>query len=68
MTPEELKNARATLKVPQTAFARFLRISERQYTRYESGVSSIPGASAVLINCLLRRRIPTLNPRGWYEK
>jgi len=63
MTPGEFKQARLTLNQTQNTLADYLKITPRQITRYEQGVSEIPHAIAILLDCLIRKRPPSF-PRG----
>ena len=49
MQPSELKKTRAALFISQNSMAEALNISTRQYCRYESGVTPIPGPVAILV-------------------
>ena len=60
MTPTDLVGARRSLGASQRTLAQFLRLSERQIIRYESGRSKIPGPVAILIGILIDREIPKL--------
>ena len=60
MTPDTLKGARAALNMTQARLAMGLRISTRQYIRYEMGHTEIPGPVALLIEGWTTGRWPKL--------
>ena len=66
MTPEQLRQARHTLNFNQTEMAHFLKLSYRQYSRYENGHSEIPGPVAILIDLAAagRWKIKTPKPKS----
>lgn len=60
MDKETLRGHRLALGKTQKSFADFLKISLRQYARYETGESLIPGPVGVLIGVLIDKRLPRL--------
>lgn len=60
MTPDTLKAARSTFGLTQARLATRLRISTRQYIRYEVGDTEIPGPVSILIEGWTTGRWPKL--------
>ena len=53
MTPDDLRKARRALDLTQVEMSKALRVDERKYRAWESGVA-MPGPAVVAVHYMLR--------------